>query len=211
MSFSRAKPAGWAFGEILTSAQQNQLDIDHANAIDGVDGGTYNLAAPLTIQGDTVTIQTLVSTDIIVAPSATITALAVSGDATIGDDLTITDALSVGGAASFSGNITATAGSHSLGVTAFRFKTTTAADADTTLGPSDTGQVFFVETLTTNRTYTFSGSFLAGQWFLFKHRASGGATLNFSVGGSIVIQQAILWIHNGTTWRFLALSEVFAA
>lgn len=35
MSFTRAKPAGWATGEVLTSAQQNQLDADHANAVDG--------------------------------------------------------------------------------------------------------------------------------------------------------------------------------
>lgn len=30
--FTRAKPPGWAFGEILTSAQMNALDIDHAAA-----------------------------------------------------------------------------------------------------------------------------------------------------------------------------------
>jgi len=34
MSFSRIKPAGWAVNEKLTSAQQNALDIDHANAVD---------------------------------------------------------------------------------------------------------------------------------------------------------------------------------
>jgi hypothetical protein len=30
MSFTRVKPAGWAFGELLTSAQMNQLDADHS-------------------------------------------------------------------------------------------------------------------------------------------------------------------------------------
>jgi len=34
MSFSRVKPDGWAVNEKLTSAQQNQLDIDHAKAVD---------------------------------------------------------------------------------------------------------------------------------------------------------------------------------
>lgn len=34
MSFSRVKPDGWAANEKLTSAQQNQLDIDHAKAVD---------------------------------------------------------------------------------------------------------------------------------------------------------------------------------
>lgn len=34
MSFSRVKPDNWAVNEKLTSAQQNQLDIDHAKAVD---------------------------------------------------------------------------------------------------------------------------------------------------------------------------------
>lgn len=34
--FTRAKPAGWAFGEILTSAQMNALDINAAQAADGL-------------------------------------------------------------------------------------------------------------------------------------------------------------------------------
>lgn len=34
MSFSRVNPGGWGVGAQLTSAQQNSLDIDHANALD---------------------------------------------------------------------------------------------------------------------------------------------------------------------------------
>lgn len=34
MTISRVNPAGWAFDSTLTSAQINQLDIDHANALD---------------------------------------------------------------------------------------------------------------------------------------------------------------------------------
>lgn len=34
MSFTRVKPLGWAINEKLTSAQQNQLDIDHVLAVD---------------------------------------------------------------------------------------------------------------------------------------------------------------------------------
>lgn len=41
MTITRVKPLGWAFGELLTAAQMNQLDIDHANAMDGAAGGTY--------------------------------------------------------------------------------------------------------------------------------------------------------------------------
>lgn len=49
MSFVRVKPLSWAFGEILTSAQMNTLDTDHANAVDGLGGGTYNPTAQLFI------------------------------------------------------------------------------------------------------------------------------------------------------------------
>lgn len=58
MSFSRVKVSGWAFGEVLTSAQMNALDEDHAEAIDGVGGGTYTVTAPLTIEGDNVNLCT---------------------------------------------------------------------------------------------------------------------------------------------------------
>lgn len=39
MSFTRVKPGGWAVGDQLTSSQQNQLDIDHANALDKTAAG----------------------------------------------------------------------------------------------------------------------------------------------------------------------------
>lgn len=34
MSFTRVQPGGWSYGAKLTSAQANQLDQDHANALD---------------------------------------------------------------------------------------------------------------------------------------------------------------------------------
>lgn len=49
MAFSRSNSLGWALYEVLTSAQMNALDIDHANAIDGADGGTYTPGSPLDI------------------------------------------------------------------------------------------------------------------------------------------------------------------
>lgn len=54
--FTSPKLGGWAFGELLTSAQMNQFNTDHPNAIDGVGGGTYALTAPLILNGDDVTI-----------------------------------------------------------------------------------------------------------------------------------------------------------
>ncbi len=38
-NFTRVKPAGYAANEKLTSAQANQLDIDHAKSVNGDDGG----------------------------------------------------------------------------------------------------------------------------------------------------------------------------
>lgn len=40
-NFTRAKPAGWSLNEILTSAQMNALDIDHAASVNGDGGGSY--------------------------------------------------------------------------------------------------------------------------------------------------------------------------
>jgi hypothetical protein len=49
--FSKIKISGWAFGEKLESAQMNQLDTDHAAAIDSVGGGDYTLGADLNLIG----------------------------------------------------------------------------------------------------------------------------------------------------------------
>jgi hypothetical protein len=51
MSFTSPKPGGWAFGEILTSAQMNTFNTDHPNAIDGLDGGSYDPTSALLIGG----------------------------------------------------------------------------------------------------------------------------------------------------------------
>lgn len=41
MSFTRVNPSGWLSNQPITPAQANQLDTDHANAVDGSGGGTY--------------------------------------------------------------------------------------------------------------------------------------------------------------------------
>lgn len=40
-NFPRVKPAGWGLNAKLTSAEANQLDIDHSKSVNGDDGGTY--------------------------------------------------------------------------------------------------------------------------------------------------------------------------
>lgn len=52
MTFARVKPGDWAFGERLTSAQENQLDINASRAVDGYAGGTYTPTDPIVINGD---------------------------------------------------------------------------------------------------------------------------------------------------------------
>lgn len=51
MTFSRVKPSGWATGERLTSTQMNNLDIDHARAVDGNAGGSYTPSSAIVIGG----------------------------------------------------------------------------------------------------------------------------------------------------------------
>jgi hypothetical protein len=88
MSFSLVNPTGWSTGDLLTDTQINQLDEDHASAIDGAGGGTYTLTAPLAIQGDTVNITDLIA-----------------GDLTISDDLIVTDDVSIGGDCQVTGTL----------------------------------------------------------------------------------------------------------
>ena len=45
----RANSLGWAFLEVLTSAQMNAIDINVTNAIDGDGGGTYAPSSPLDV------------------------------------------------------------------------------------------------------------------------------------------------------------------
>ncbi len=71
MSFSLANPTGWTNGDLLTETQINQLDQDHAAAVDGGGGGTYTLTAPLQFVGDEVDIDVLNANTIIGTPEFT--------------------------------------------------------------------------------------------------------------------------------------------
>lgn len=50
MSFTRVNSIGWGTGDVLTSAQANQLDVDHANALDKTSAGD-TLAGVVTTSG----------------------------------------------------------------------------------------------------------------------------------------------------------------
>lgn len=50
-NFDRVNPTGWGFKADLTSAELNQLDIDHAKAINGDDGSSHTPASKIIIGG----------------------------------------------------------------------------------------------------------------------------------------------------------------
>src|SRR4051812_35161517 len=52
MTFSRVGPGpGWGTGELLSSTQMNQMDLNVERALDGYAGGLYTPSAPLIIGG----------------------------------------------------------------------------------------------------------------------------------------------------------------
>ncbi len=96
--FARIKALGWGFQELLTSGQMTQLDIDHANAMDGAAGGNY--PGPLVLTGLLTGSAgaTLASLGVGVAPPAlpaNIGKAAIAGAMTVGGASDLTGALHV--------------------------------------------------------------------------------------------------------------------
>lgn len=56
MTLSAANPGGWSLNEVLTSAQMTFLQNELLKAVDGVNGGAYTLASPLSFAGADVTL-----------------------------------------------------------------------------------------------------------------------------------------------------------
>src|SRR5262245_3193810 len=92
MAFTRVKPTGWAMFEKLTSAQANQLDIDHANAVDGAAGGTY--PGPVVLTGATLGGSSQVNTTGQVTTTGTVQGSVVNAT----NDVTATDDIIAGSA-----------------------------------------------------------------------------------------------------------------
>lgn len=163
MSFTRANPSGWGFGETLTSAQSNHIDDNQSKAVDGAGGGSYTLAAPLHIAGDVVDIDDLEATAATV-DGLTATTLAVGDKVTgnlevehdleIGDNLVVNDNADVFGNLGVTGDLNANAihaasialsgaavvgngltvsGITNLGQTGFRFAVQTPTSFDSTI------------------------------------------------------------------------------
>lgn len=236
MSFSLANPLTWTTGDLLTEDQINQLDAEHAAAVDGSGGGTYTLTAPLSITGDDFTVSDLTAATITTTGNCTlgnssgdttttrqlhvINNLTLDGNAVISGAVDIAGLLSVDDNVDITGDLDVTGEvlSNSLDVTGtgqflgqlkFLFKISAGPNADHAYTALDAGQIIYSESLSSNRAYTFSGGFSAGDWFLFKHRASGGATLTVNLV-DLVVAQGIFWFYTGTNWRFFKLDETFA-
>lgn len=154
MSFSLVNLTGWTTGDQLTEDQINQLDQDHAAAVDGTNGGTYTLSSPLTFNGADVNFG---SETLFNAP------------ATFTDTVSISGVLTVGNTATFNGtsnfkNVNISGGS-TLHLSPGN---TLNADGDCFLGESAGGSVECM------------GSFTANEDAFFEDNASFNALATFN-------------------------------
>lgn len=229
MTLTNPKPLGWAFGELLTSAQMNSVATQLPYAIDGNAGGTYANTNPIVLtgdfsardiggrnltttgnsalgnsSGDVATAQQLsVVHDATVAGTTDVQGLLVHDQAFLDLDLDVTGQVACS-------SLEVVGPGNVLGQLQFLFKCTAGVLADHAYTTLDAGQIIFVETLPADRTYTFAGSFDAGAWFLFKNRSGTGATLHVNGVDLAGTGQGVLWFYNGANWRFFKLDEIFA-
>lgn len=158
MTFPRVNLLGWALFEELTSAQMNQLDIDHSNAVDGLNGGTYNLSAELRFENDTVFIEMLEGTN------GTFTDFEVTDDLDVGGDQTIAGTLQVTSYASF------------------RQNNTIVADADETLFDGYQTTPIRYYTGNNTRTTTLDSSMSTYGWFKLINGQTANRTIMDGIG-----------------------------
>ncbi len=204
-------PLGYALYELLPSGDVNSIWSQLPNAVDGIGGGSYALVAPLSITGQLITLTDLtvtddlnvgdaldvggsaaVAVDLDVGQDATVVgtlaAALVAATAVITDDITVVDDASVGGDISVSG------------FAKFSFKSRMGTDTAEVLTPADSCQVIFSEALTTNRTWTTSGSFVAGQWIWIYNQSGPARDLTF-LGVTLGNGEGILVVWSGANWR----------
>jgi len=156
MSFSAIKLGGWAFGEILTSAQMNYVNGALPQAIDGAGGGTYANVAEIHLTGDfacdgVVTFDNCTLSGALVAAAATLSALTVSG-ATALTSLTVDDNTTLGS----SGADTV----HALGPVTL--DSTLLVKGNTTLGDSGSDTVEITGPATLDSTLLVKGNTTLG-------------------------------------------------
>lgn len=219
MAFSRVKVSGWAFGEILTAAQMNSLDVDHANAIDGAAGGSYTLSNPLTIGGNTVTINTLaVSGNMAVAGDVAVNGNVVLGDDPLLDTLTVAAiasfalSISVGtsatvggslfanGPAVFAGDVTVESVVQFSGNGRILGQFTELPDSNTSVDITTTQEL--IVTATASRQITITGATAGNDdWFIIYNGSAFTQNLVGLVTANVLTKTGVKYARVSGTWR----------
>jgi hypothetical protein len=225
MTLTNPKPLGWAFGEILTSAQMNSFGTQLTRALDGTGGGSYTLTNPLVLAGDVVEFDDVVIND----------DLTVDDDALVSGDLTVGGSLSLVGTA-FLGTVAAS----SVSTGALTASGATALNGNVTLGNSGTdlttlagilgftgtGRVQMTGTVHPNantavdvaasrwnsaapsgsaKSYTLSCTNEAdGDWFAFyNNNGSENVLLAGLIVLAVVPNRGVFYMRIGGVWTFL--------
>jgi hypothetical protein len=230
MTFSRVKALGWATNEKLTSAQMNALDEDHADAIDGVGGGTYTINAPLEINGDDVTLgdfsggrlisagDALVNGSLDVAGATTLASVDVTGTTSLTGALTANGNTTIGNASGDAHSITGTTTVNGPVVFAApgrpRYTTATLTDANTNITPV-TANIYYMPSgvMSTGRTLTVDDTNCGnGDWiWIWTDETTNGLTVNGPGGTPTYVtllqaaadQPAVQLCRIGGTWRMI--------
>lgn len=220
MAFSRVKVAGWAYGEIFTSAQANQLDIDHANAIDGAAGGHYTLTGPLVIDGDTVEIDTLgvsgaggltvsggdfyvshsaqVGNDIFVDTFTVVAETEMQGGASVALGLTVGASLNVAGIASFQDSVILEDALSFSGSGRILGQFQVLPDSDATVNVTQVREISVAAT--SGHQTTITGSVGNDDWFIFSNGSLFTQTLAGLVVASIPTKTGVKYARLSGSW-----------
>lgn len=189
MSFSLANGTGWTTGDTLTEAQINQIDQEHALAIDGSGGGTYDL-----VDNDLIISSSGTGTLELGLPVEITESLVVDGPGTFMDNMTVQGNLTVNGSTLIVNNTATMNGGVNIGnassdVCTIKASTslqapvvassagrvtkrkTNGSNSDTIYGPKD-WDIVFAPTLTANRIWTIDDTdAVNGDTILFKNNS----------------------------------------
>lgn len=107
MAFTLTKPSGWAFGELLTSTQMEDIDAKTADAIDGVGGGTYSPSSAINVGGKGLNVTGPFSASSMTVAAFQCTTFLASGAAVFSSSIQVVGTSSLIGNVSCTGSVTA--------------------------------------------------------------------------------------------------------
>jgi len=199
MAFSRVKVSGWAYGEILTSSQMNTLDIDHANALDAVNGGTYDIGTnTLSISATSGIIEFLTNVNfetILVNSNIIGNFLTLTGTANLKGNVNLGDATS--DAVALKGILTPTS-SGRIRETAILLNA-----PGTTVDVTEFQNITFVAG-TSAGTTTLSGSVGDDDWFQIHNGSANIQTTNGLVSAVLQPNQGRKYVRVGGVWSAMS-------